>query len=237
MVKCKSGVASWRRFPDLHKGGLLVLWVLGLALLLAGGVGLTLSADPPLLPATYYGPVLAGGTFSPTVGMTVTAVISGSVCGVTPTITDAGAVLYGIQVSQNMLCGASGRRVSFVVAGQVMTPTVLWNDARAWYVPLRPLTAPLAVQANFTATPTSGGAPLTVNFTNLSTGDFDYQLWDFGEGPTSTLLLLQHTYHTPGTYTVALTVAGLGGTATRVRPGYISVYAPVVRVYLPLIVR
>ena len=35
------------------------------------------------------------------------------------------------------------------------------------------------VQAAFTASPTSGAAPLTVVFTNTSSGDYAFSLWDF----------------------------------------------------------
>lgn len=41
--------------------------------------------------------------------------------------------------------------------------------------------------ANFTATPTSGVAPLAVDFTDTSTGTVTSWLWSFGDGSTSTL--------------------------------------------------
>ncbi|TAK32117.1 MAG: PKD domain-containing protein [Chloroflexota bacterium] len=84
-----------------------------------------------------------------------------------------------------------------------------------------------AMHAGFTATPLTGTAPLTVTFTNQSTGDFSSSLWDFGDGtPTSTLTDPEHTFTTPGVYTVTLIVSGPGGTSTEVRPSYISVAAP-----------
>ena len=48
------------------------------------------------------------------------------------------------------------------------------------------------------------GAPLTVGFTNLSTGGGSY-LWDFGDGTTSALTSPSHTYNVVGSYTVCLT--------------------------------
>ena len=62
-----------------------------------------------------------------------------------------------------------------------------------------------AVLAEFIADPIQGCTPLTVNFTNNSIlGDTFY--WDLGDGTTSTILNPTHTYETPGTYTVSLTV-------------------------------
>ncbi|NIQ09984.1 MAG: PKD domain-containing protein, partial [Gammaproteobacteria bacterium] len=39
--------------------------------------------------------------------------------------------------------------------------------------------------ADFAASPTSGTAPLTVNFTDLSSGSPTSWSWDFGDGGTS----------------------------------------------------
>jgi len=56
------------------------------------------------------------------------------------------------------------------------------------------------VTAGFNANPTSGVAPLNVNFTNTGTGT-SYQ-WFFGDNGTSTNSDPAHTYTSPGTYTV-----------------------------------
>lgn len=93
-----------------------------------------------------------------------------------------------------------------------------------------------AVQAAFSATPTSGAGPLVVQFTNLSTGDYDACLWEFGDGRSSHLCVNPtHLYTTPGTYTVSLTVAGAGGSHTTTEVGYITVQS--YRVFLPVIIR
>ncbi|MEA3439875.1 MAG: PKD domain-containing protein, partial [Chloroflexota bacterium] len=82
-----------------------------------------------------------------------------------------------------------------------------------------------ASQAEFSATPTSGLAPLDVDFTNNSTGDYDTCSWDFGDGGTSSVCTPPtYTYNTPGTYTVALTVSGNGGEDTETKTDYITVY-------------
>jgi hypothetical protein len=90
------------------------------------------------------------------------------------------------------------------------------------------------VMADFSGAPTSGLAPLTVAFTNTSTGDYDTSLWLFGDGSTSTLPNPVHIYPASGTYSVALTVSGAGGNNTEVRAGYITVHYGV---YLPVLLR
>ena len=77
--------------------------------------------------------------------------------------------------------------------------------------------------ANFTGTPTSGIAPLTVAFHDSSTGGPTSWSWTFGDGGTSTAQNPSHTYGATGTYTVALTVANTAGSNTLTRTGYISV--------------
>jgi PKD repeat protein len=82
--------------------------------------------------------------------------------------------------------------------------------------------------ANFSAEPTSGIAPLAVEFENESTGDYESCLWDFGDGTTSAECDDPgYTYAFPGEYTVKLTVNGHGGMDTKTRVGYITVYEPV----------
>ncbi len=80
--------------------------------------------------------------------------------------------------------------------------------------------------ADFSASPTSGNAPLTVAFTDLSSNTPTSWSWDFGDGATSTAQNPSHTYGTPGTYTVSLTAANSNGSSTATRNGYITVNQP-----------
>ena len=77
--------------------------------------------------------------------------------------------------------------------------------------------------AAFSGAPTSGCAPLDVQFTDESTGTVETWAWDFGDGGTSSSQHPAHTYAAPGTYTVSLTVTGDCGSDQLVRSGYIQV--------------
>ena len=82
--------------------------------------------------------------------------------------------------------------------------------------------------ADFTASPTSGYAPLTVQFTDTSTGNPAQWQWDVNnDGVVDyTVQNPTHTYSSPGTYSVRLTVSNPGGSDTRIKTGYITVNAP-----------
>lgn len=79
--------------------------------------------------------------------------------------------------------------------------------------------------ADFTATPTSGDAPLTVNFTDDSTGNISSYSWDFDNNGTvdSTEQNPSHTYSAGGTYTVNLTVANATLSNSKTKKDYIEV--------------
>jgi PKD repeat protein len=68
-----------------------------------------------------------------------------------------------------------------------------------------------APTASFTATPTSGTAPLSVQFTDTSTGSPTSWAWDFGDGTTSTSQNPSHSYTGAGTYTATLTASKASG--------------------------
>ena len=80
--------------------------------------------------------------------------------------------------------------------------------------------------AAFTATPTSGAAPLTVQFTDLSSPEglpiADWA-WDFGDGHASHERSPSHVYDTNGAYTVTLTVTSDQGVDVVIHTWYIEV--------------
>src|SRR6266545_389453 len=85
---------------------------------------------------------------------------------------------------------------------------------------------PPVVTADFTASPTSGNVPLTVQFTDQSTGTITARDWNFGDGSAhSSTQNPSHTYTNAGNYTVTLTVSG-GGGATSSKSQTITATAP-----------
>ena len=78
--------------------------------------------------------------------------------------------------------------------------------------------------ASFTASPTNGIAPLSVTFTDTSTGSITNRFWNFGDSATSntTATSVAHVYSGAGTYTVTLIVSGSGGASTNNQPNYIT---------------
>jgi PKD repeat protein len=69
--------------------------------------------------------------------------------------------------------------------------------------------------AIFSTSPTSGNAPLKVQFTDKSTGSPTSWKWSFGDGTSSTEKDPIHTYSTAGIYTVNLTVSNENGAASK----------------------
>jgi PKD repeat protein len=60
--------------------------------------------------------------------------------------------------------------------------------------------------AKFTASPVNGTAPLTVTFTDQSTGSPTYWNYDFGDGINATGKNQVHTYRFPGVYNVTMLI-------------------------------
>lgn len=82
---------------------------------------------------------------------------------------------------------------------------------------------PTTVDVDFSASVTSGTIPLTVNFTDTTTGGtIESWLWEFGDGATSTVEDPSHIYYSAGLYTVKLTVSVDGVEYSRTKINYIS---------------
>jgi PKD repeat protein len=79
--------------------------------------------------------------------------------------------------------------------------------------------------AAFTASPTTGCAPLTVQFTSTSSANTVSYDWDFPGGTPDTSILQNPVvvYNTPGTYPVTLIVSNAAGNDTTTVTGYIVV--------------
>jgi PKD repeat protein len=77
--------------------------------------------------------------------------------------------------------------------------------------------------AAFSGTPVSGTEPLTVQFTDSSSGSPDSWSWDFGDGSTNSDENPSHQYNLPGLYTVSLTITKSGETNQTSMVSYITV--------------
>ena len=129
---------------------------------------------------------------------------------------------------------------SFVLLGNTNENTYLsniaWKDTATDYLYVEPVYAGgvsdiLMVsvpnsnyaKANFIVDKAFGDSPLTVNFSDQSTGQISSWLWDFGDGETSTEQNPSHTYEAEGKYTVTLTINGPSGESTKRKSNYIVV--------------
>ena len=73
---------------------------------------------------------------------------------------------------------------------------------------------PILPTADFSSNVTSGYTPLSVAFTDTSTGTPTLWKWSFGDGTNSTDKNPVHTYNKTGKYTVSLTVRNAAGSNT-----------------------
>jgi len=129
--------------------------------------------------------------------------------------------LYNVTLTVSNAFGFDTKqKVNFVnVTTPVPTPTPTTPTPT-------PTPTPPPLQADFTADHMTGFVPLTVRFTDTSTGPHDTWSWSFGDGGTSTAQNPAHRYTAVGTYTVSLTVRqGTGTPSTKTKEGYITVVA------------
>jgi PKD repeat protein len=141
---------------------------------------------------------------------------------------------YGLADGQYTWTLDAGTNTTFKVTG--LTPGLTYYFAVAAYNSAGDVSPSSNVLFNgiptipaFAATPTNGGAPLTVTFTDASTGAVTNWFWDFGDGGTSntsTTNSLAHTYNTPGVYTVTETVTGPSGMTAITQTNLINVMTP-----------
>ena len=76
---------------------------------------------------------------------------------------------------------------------------------------------------NFSGSPITGCSPVTVRFTDQSTGSPSFWNWDLGNGTLSTLQNPVATYTTPGNYTITLVVRNANGINSITKTDYVVV--------------
>ncbi len=127
-----------------------------------------------------------------------------------------------VQNPSHQYSAAGTYSVKLTVTNSVSSDEEIKTD----YITVSP--APVAPVAAFTAAPLSGTAPLTVNFTDASTGTGPLTYaWDFNNDGTvdSTLQNPTYIYSTPGTYSVKLTVNNGVDSDEELKADYITVNA------------
>jgi PKD repeat protein len=91
---------------------------------------------------------------------------------------------------------------------------------------LNGFTPAVGLAADFSATPINGQAPLSVTFSNITTGLASSYSWDFGDGTGSATTNPIHTYTNGGIYTVTLTAISSTATNSITKTNLISITAP-----------
>ena len=134
---------------------------------------------------------------------------------------NADIYLYNTTTREEIpLTGDPNEQVSPSIDGD----RIVWTDYRNGMadIYLATMRTSLSVpEAGFSADPTIGGSPLTVLFTDESTGGPATWLWDFGNGGTSTEQSPSNTYAAEGTYSVTLTVSNPVGRSRAAMTDYI----------------
>ncbi|HWQ65765.1 MAG TPA: PKD domain-containing protein [Methanospirillum sp.] len=112
----------------------------------------------------------------------------------------------------------------FITPGMYTTTMRVWNNTSSSQVsiPIMVQAPPVPLQAKFTADAITGIPPLTVNFTDLSTGGPVSWNWAFGDGLTSQEQNPVHTYTGIGRFTVTLEVKSASAQSIIRVPQYIT---------------
>jgi trimeric autotransporter adhesin len=134
-----------------------------------------------------------------------------------PVIRDAGSREMNDVTSTKQPVGAESGLV--VMANNAVTG-IYWHADEE-------LAGPVAPVGDFAVTPAGGAAPLTVHFTDTSSGPPTEWSWDFGDGsPGSTEQSPAHVYTRPGSYDVTLTVTNDVGADTVTKAAAVRVEEP-----------
>ena len=201
------------------------IWGIFAMAVLAGLLVAPAMAAPELVLIPFSIPVLVLSPSSGSAGVWVTATGSGfDVAGVE--FAQATLLFNGVVVAQNVWFSGSGFSTSFQIPAG--TPPGIYtvqatgggSTATATYTVVYP---PVA---DFSMNPSSGmgQAPLTVYFTDRSTGSPTSWGWSFGDGGTSPAQHPSHQYLYTGTYTVTMTVSNAAGSSSTTKS--VTAYKP-----------
>jgi PKD repeat protein len=121
-----------------------------------------------------------------------------------------------VDVSASALAGSSFAGWTGDCAGNGTPCSLIMTSAKS-------VSATFNSKTDFSASPTSGNAPLFVSFTDLSTHNPTAWEWHFGDNTSSTEQNPTHIYAANGSYTVSLNAIGTGGAVTLIKNNYIIV--------------
>ncbi len=99
--------------------------------------------------------------------------------------------------------------------------------AESQYLVILSLGSTVPPVADFTHQSKIGAAPLTVQFTDQSTGYIENWYWDFGDGESSIEQSPEHTFAVNDTYNVTLTASNSEGSDSKTYTAYVSDTSPV----------
>ena len=122
----------------------------------------------------------------------------------------------------------SGLRITtfliVVIFSQLVLPATSMDSSGSVSIVINIVSSQAPV-ADFTASPISGAVPLTVTFTDLSTGSPTLWKWDFESDGIidDTIRSPVHVYSVPGVYSVTLKVKNAVGSDTEFKLRYIMV--------------
>jgi beta propeller repeat protein len=138
--------------------------------------------------------------------------------------TNHGIYMYDISTNQKMKISAKESAYSPAIYGN----NIVWQyNNEKWksdiYMATVGVPQPKSPVAAFSASQTSGYAPLKVKFTDKSANSPTSWKWSFGDGKTSTVKSPTYTYTKAGKYTVSLIVKNAAGSSSKTVKNYIVV--------------
>ncbi len=135
-----------------------------------------------------------------------------------------GHTVYLVNTSQYADCRVADIQSAVDLFGACSPEEI--TTTNAWYACGVGAVYSGTVNAAFTAdVTTSCSVPVTVNFSNTSTGA-NNAVWNFGDATTSTTFSPSHTYTSPGVYNVFLSVNSTCGTDSVLQTAMININPP-----------
>ncbi len=142
----------------------------------------------------------------------------------------SGATTYQWRINGVLISSAEDLNYTFLISGTYLVELNTFNNQGCSSTSSQTIFVTSSEsEPLFTGIPTSGFAPLNVQFNHNSTGSTLFY-WEFGDGTNSSLANPMHTYTSPGIYTVTLSRLTSGFPVQETRPNYIVVQSGTVPV-------